>query len=223
MDAMYRQIEVALVVEELHDALDVVSAGVRARHQVLEGILASDLGVGAGDDSDVDGWDDASQIEYRKEVLGQTVYRALFITCWSAFEQLMTKLCSDVKWDLGLSLSERELAGRGVERSMKYLRKAAGIEIDLNEWKWPVVRRYGRLRNHLVHVGPNADDANDPRSARRDFGALPGVRIEPAGEIVVDESFVRESIRSVQHLLIGIDKSIQAGLENGRLVRANPR
>jgi hypothetical protein len=183
----------------------------------LEELLASDLGAADDDDLGVEGWDDSSQIEYRKEVLGQIVYRSLFITCWSAFEQLLTRLCGDVKRGLRLPLSERELAGRGVERSMKYLRKAAGIKIDLNEWRWPVVRKYGRLRNHLVHVSANADDARDPRSARREFGALPGVRIEQTGEIIVDGSFVREAIRSVQHLLIGIDKSIQVGLEQGTL------
>jgi hypothetical protein len=208
VEALYRQIEVALVSEELHDALDVIEAGVAARHEVLEQVLCADLTDGTAH-SDVERWEEPAQIQYRKEVLGQLVYRALFIASWSSLEQLLSAFCSDLRTDLELRLAERDLSGRGVERSMKYVRKVADLDLDLSEWGWPMIRRYGRLRNHLVHVGPNAEDGNDAVKARSQFAELPHVRIEANGEIVLESDFVREAIRAIQHLLIGVGKAVQ--------------
>ena len=194
--------------EELHDALDVIDAGVAARQKALEELYEVDIAE-RGEALDISEWFEFTELDYRKEVLGQLVYRALFTVCWSSLEQLLSAFSADLRQDLRLALAERDLDGRGVERSMKYLRKVAGLELNLNEWEWPQIKRYGRLRNHLVHVGPNADDASEAGKTRDLFLMLPGLRIEPAGEIVLTSDFVRRAIRSVEHLLIGVGRAVQ--------------
>lgn len=207
MEALHRQIEVALVVEELHDALDVIDSGVGARQAVLEQMLQADLSESGEGGSDE--FFKPTEVAYRKEVLGQLVYRALFIVTWSSLEQLLQGFCNDLRNDLNLSIAESDLNGRGVERAMKYLRKVAGLGVDLNEWGWPLVKRYGQLRNHFVHVGANAEAGGDPTKARAQFRELPELRIEPIGEIVLTSAFVRGSIRAMEHLLIGVGKAVQ--------------
>lgn len=184
----YRRMELALTNEQLINAFDLIQAGVEANEELLAASLAD--AVANDPDADLNGWDDDEQIEFRKKVHGQTLYRALFLSTWGTLEQFLRDLCRDLKADCSLTLSERDLAGRGVRRSLKYIRKVAGVGIDLNSVNWQLILKYGHLRNHLAHVGSNADEAHNPGKARSVFGDIPHVIVEPAGEIVLDPGFI---------------------------------
>jgi hypothetical protein len=49
---------------------------------------------------------------------------------------------------------------------------------------------------------------HDPVATRASFSVLDGLTIDAGGEILVSEEFVRGSIRSFHHLLLGIDKAL---------------
>lgn len=212
MRVRHRSIELALLTEDLHEALDAVVAGADARNARSEDLLAAmEADAPTVDFGD---WRDEAQRDYRRESLAQPLYRALFVACWGSLEQMLSRICGDLQADLDLKLSERDLRKTGVQRSVDYLCKVAGLEVNLSEWGWDHVRRYGILRNHLVHDGESFSDAADPLQATRTFAKLPHLETEAVDEIILSEAFVRQAIRQFQHLLQGVLDNCPSPPEN---------
>lgn len=199
---LHRQIGVALLMEELVEALDTAQAGVRTRQGILDELLRE----AEKDDpeGELAGWDREAQVDYRRTVYSQTLYRSLFVMFWAALEQMLSDVCEDLRGDRHLLLKEHDLSGKGVKRAVKYIRKVAGVELDLCSLGWEDIVRYGDLRNHFVHVGSNADDASSPKKAREKFARIPSVELEPNGEIVLGHAFLETALGKIHLLLNGV-------------------
>lgn len=95
-----------------------------------------------------------SNIESTKQAL----YRSIFISAMSCFEQNLDEICVMRAEKSGSKWRPSDLKDRGVNRSIKYAQKELGKDINKSKGPWPTIFLLIELRNHLVHYGANLSD-----------------------------------------------------------------
>lgn len=77
--------------------------------------------------------------------------RSAFLSVWAMFENELSKLCDRYKAERRLLLAVSDLQGKGIEQSLSYLEKVAGIKVDKTSSEWNRITKLRNLRNVIVH------------------------------------------------------------------------
>ncbi|MEK3955294.1 hypothetical protein [Psychrobacillus sp. FSL K6-1464] len=85
----------------------------------------------------------------------QLHYSSFLVTCYSLIESELNEFCLIAEEELKLRKKVSSLDGSGILRSQKYFEKI--VKININKTKWDELHNLRRLRNKIVHLGPDFD------------------------------------------------------------------
>lgn len=81
----------------------------------------------------------------------QLLFKSLFIAVYSSFEMFLINLCNDVRESESLKLKLDEVHGKGIKRSLAYLKKVSPIDFPDNTKELQIIMLLNKIRNQLVH------------------------------------------------------------------------
>ena len=81
----------------------------------------------------------------------QMVFESIFLTIYSHFERHLHALCEIARERDMLLLGPNDITGKGIQRSLKYLKKVARINIPDNIKEWEAILQLQKVRNIIVH------------------------------------------------------------------------
>ena len=102
----------------------------------------------------------------------QVVFESIFLTIYSHFERHLHSLCEIARERDTLLLGPNDITGKGIQRSLKYLKKVARINLPENIKEWGAILQLQKVRNIIVHdpeydFEPYNEKSIDPKL--RDF------------------------------------------------------
>ena len=109
----------------------------------------------------------------------QSLMRAVFISSYAIFEQVLDELMWRSQERQNLAISPNDLKHRGINRSIIYANKILGKNIDTNKPHWKDLLMLQKVRNHLVHYGPEFSDSNEHRELFKHFKNSKYVTLRP--------------------------------------------
>ena len=96
--------------------------------------------------------------------------RSALLTVYGYFEHELDKLCLLYQSEKLFRLNLSDLNGKGVERSINYLEKVAGIDASKKSKEWNHIKRIQKIRNVIVHQdGKLNDHQGNPRKEVIDY------------------------------------------------------
>ncbi len=78
-----------------------------------------------------------------------------FISAYSMFESELGRLCDAIERRSNYSVSQKDLNGRGILKSKKYLEKVVEINLSNLDSEWHKIIDYNKIRNLIVHNNSN--------------------------------------------------------------------
>jgi len=132
---------------------------------------------------------------------------SLVISLYIFLEQQLNGLCETISESLGTKVVLRDMTGRGVERSLLFLKKVACFDFrELPQLAF--IYGFNRLRNVLVHAdGQLPDNVED--KVNKLVSAAQGLRGEPGGYVRLDPEFIDYSIQRLIEFFDGLDSQVQ--------------
>jgi hypothetical protein len=77
--------------------------------------------------------------------------RSAFLTIWGYFEHELNELCSLYKHEKSYAVDLSDIAGKGIDRSTKYLARVAGLNMRQDSQEWRKIKQLRALRNAIAH------------------------------------------------------------------------
>ena len=137
-------------------------------------------------------FDELADIKKHKllKVFPDLLLEALFITAYSYFEKELDDVCGSLKERCSFSLSLSDLNGKGVFRSLLYLKKIARLNIDSK-----IVNRisiYNKIRNCIVHN--NGVLQENDKNLLAELSKLPNIDTNKSKGLKLTAMFLEETI-----------------------------
>jgi hypothetical protein len=142
--------------------------------------------------------------------------RSAFLTVWSYFEHELDKLCSLYKAEKGFRLASSDLNGRGIDRSISYLEKVAGLKLRESSQEWIRIKKMQNVRNVIVHQdGRLHNRENDQVKAVIEY-MKETEHLSGHDEIELKEGFLSSVVETLGSYFRLINEAINANEENLR-------
>lgn len=142
-----------------------------------------------------------------KEYFPSLLRSSGIVTLYTFLEDQLNRLCSIYEIHLELGVRCKDLRGSGIIRSVSYLEKIIGINVNKNTQQWSEITRIQILRNIIVHTGGRISDIDERKKQKiqiylRDNEFLDGER-----EIIVNEGYLMHLLNTVDayFLIIGAE------------------
>jgi hypothetical protein len=74
-----------------------------------------------------------------------------FLTVCSCFEHELDNLCLQYQSEKSFKLSFSDINGKGIDRSITYLEKVAGVDVHKASNEWNHIKKIQNIRNVIVH------------------------------------------------------------------------
>ena len=135
--------------------------------------------------------------------------RSALLTVYGYFEHELDKLCLLYQSEKLFRLNLSDLNGKGVERSINYLEKVAGIDASKKSKEWNHIKRIQKIRNVIVHQdGKLNDHQGNPRKEVIDYinqmSSLGGNT-----EIILHKGFLDHVVSTFKNYFRLLGKSIE--------------
>ncbi len=134
------------------------------------------------------------------------------------FEKLLNDLCREQRDAKQLSLSLKDLSGKGIERAKNYLLKVVGVEKSFTTPEWQSIEAIGVLRNAIAHRDGFVDyEPNRQNSVYSKLTGICGVELRQEtmnheyAQIFFNEQFVIETLDLFDTFI----RKISAEISNG--------
>lgn len=85
------------------------------------------------------------------------------ITLYSFFEHELDELCGLFIKEGNLSISQTDMKGKGIERSVLFLEKIIGLQINKNSATWNEIKKIQKVRNQIAHENSKLVDKSGQR------------------------------------------------------------
>lgn len=155
---------------------------------------------------DGESWDVDQIVEHYFPALQR---RSAFLTLWGFLEHELDKLCSLYQSEKSFTLVVSDLAGKGIDRSIAYLEKLAGLKELKASPEWNELKSVQRIRNVIAHDGGKLiDRQNKPKeeilSCMKNVGFLSG-----DNEVMVEQGFLSKVVGACDKYFKRVDDAIQ--------------
>lgn len=102
------------------------------------------------------GLDDRDEHSKIHQVFPHFFRLSTFVGLYSYFENKLTRLCDAFQEKKNFTLKSSDLSGENlIERSKRYLRLVAQLDLDSLNNEWMKIKDYQKLRNCFTHNGSN--------------------------------------------------------------------
>ena len=142
-----------------------------------------------------------------KEYLPNLQRYSVLMTMFNFLENELDALCFKIRKKDNLTLNLTDINGKGLNRSLRYLDKVAGIKVN-NKLACEIIN-IQRIRNLIVHNGGKLIDKSDkPRTEEIKF-VKESPFLDGKDEIIINAGFLTFVIEAFEALLSEIDKGIK--------------
>lgn len=140
--------------------------------------------------------------------------KSAFLTMYTFLECELEKLARKFKRELSLAGDLEDIEGKGIYRSLMYLRLIANLPIEKGDKQWSKISQLNKLRNLIVHNDGRLEDhqGNRKPEAKVIKQMIPHVD-EKQGELILNVSFLPYALGKFSELFKHLDKCIQAKFE----------
>ena len=136
--------------------------------------------------------------------------RSALLTVCSYFEHELDKLCMLYQSEKSFKLALSDINGKGIDRSITYLEKVAGIDVHKTSNEWNHIKKIQNIRNVIVHQdGKLHDHQGNPIKAAIDY--INQVEfLEGEDEVVVKKGFLKHVVDIYKQYFVILDQSISS-------------
>ena len=144
-----------------------------------------------------------------KEYFPTLQRRSAFLSLYGFLEHELDKLCVLYRKTENYKIDFRDLKDLGIERSIKYLEKVAGLPIDKGNDKWRKVKSIQKIRNFIVHNdGKLGDIEGNPRKIEQQI-VVQNEFLAGENKIIIEEGYLNFVLKTFDALFKYIDELIQ--------------
>lgn len=141
--------------------------------------------------------------------------RSALLTVCSHFEHELDNLCRLYQSEKGFAVAVHDLRGEGIDRSINYLEKVAGLDVHRASQEWQEIKNIRNIRNAIVHRGgkvPNEDSVRDgtDKAIVAFINKTESLSRDDFGEISLGKGFLSSVIRTYASYVKLIGDSINA-------------
>ena len=139
-------------------------------------------------------------------------YRSTFVTTYSFFESELFHVCDYLQSKRSLTLSVRDIAGKGIDQARTYFAKVIGVQFPTGTQEWQTIRKLQRVRNAIVHLGGQLaiprDGTDRHAEIRKCVNGLPGAKVDNTSQIVLSQEFCQYAIETVRGFLKKLNEAV---------------
>jgi hypothetical protein len=135
--------------------------------------------------------------------------KSALISLYSFLEFELYNLCVLFKTKEDYKIDLKDIKGRGIEKSVLYLKKAADVHLDISDNNWNELINIQKIRNLIVHNNSNLTSLDGKLKEdelkyinRNEF-------LTGESEIIIDYGFLTHVLTSFNNLFKQIDNLIQ--------------
>ena len=135
--------------------------------------------------------------------------RSALLTVCGYFEHELDKLCSLYQSEKAFSQAPSDLKDKGIDRSTRYLKEVAGLNVHDTSQEWNDIKNIQRVGNAIVHRGGKLRDRQD-KAIVNFMNKTESLSRDDDGEIVLGKGFLSCVVHTYTNYFKLISDSIKA-------------
>ena len=142
--------------------------------------------------------------------------RSLFLSLYSILEHHLDEHARALQAGRGLGINLSDLRGHGIERAARYIKGALGQSFPDSDGEWQVLKRFGQIRNILVHRFGRLEPKTSPRDAELEkwVKSYPRLGLVPLSTaIYMEAGFIDDAASVVERFFVHL--GYEEWLKNG--------
>lgn len=120
-----------------------------------------------------------------------------FIMVYSMMENQLAFYCQALHKSKGYKVSVNDLAGKGIDQSLKYLSKVCDVDVPQDTVEWKEIKDIRQLRNIVVHNRGTLESKHDDLKNRYILKTK-GLSIGPYNQVILSKEYCLAVIRKIQ-------------------------
>jgi acyl carrier protein phosphodiesterase len=135
--------------------------------------------------------------------------RSALLTLFSLLERTLEDLCDSLSSDMRLTVDIQDIKGNGLERTMLFMKKVVGLQLDLNSLTWNEIRSVQKIRNVIAHADGRLEDQQSGRD--KDIAKYIDLTelINYNNEILLEEGYLQHVVVLFDRFFKEIDQKIR--------------
>ncbi|MDT3318611.1 hypothetical protein Q4Q52_02350 [Shewanella sp. SP1S2-4] len=140
--------------------------------------------------------------------------KSALLTLTGMFEHELDQLCESYVKEHEVTVGLNDIAGKGLERSTKYLEKVCGFNVYKTSDEWKNIKGIQVLRNAIVHQNGKTNDGNG-RKIKAIQSHIEQVKFihDDGKEVVIGKEYLNYVLKSYDDYIQLLDKSIKQSYE----------
>ncbi|EOG7737040.1 hypothetical protein [Vibrio cholerae] len=140
--------------------------------------------------------------------------KSALLTLTGMFEHELDQLCDSYAKEKDSTVKLNDIAGKGLERSTKYLEKVCGFDVYKTSPEWQKIKGIQELRNAIVHQNGKINDANGRKitSIQNHIEKVEFLN-DDGKEVIVGKGYLMYVLKSYDDYIKLLDKSIKQSYE----------
>ncbi len=140
--------------------------------------------------------------------------KSALLTLTGMFEHELDQLCDSYAKEHESTVKLNDIAGKGLERSTKYLEKVCGFDVYKTSPEWQSIKGIQVLRNAIVHQNGKTNDANGRKITPIQSHIEKVESLHDDGkEVVIGKGYLIYVLKSYDDYIKLLDKSIKQSYE----------
>lgn len=135
--------------------------------------------------------------------------KSALISLYSFLEFELDNLCALLKKQEGYKIDFKDIKGKGIERSILYLKKVANLQLDKGDSIWLEVINIQKIRNLIVHNNSKLKLLDGKQKEDESQYIKGNIFLSGESEIIINKGFLTHVLKSFNELFKKIDSLIQ--------------
>ena len=135
--------------------------------------------------------------------------RSALITLFGFLEKELDKLCALFLKEYSYKIELGDLKGKGIDRSIKYLERVVGLDIDKTVSVWSEIKSIQKIRNLIVHNDGSLLDSNGETRKPESIYVDSSPYLFGNKEVVILSGYLAHILSTVDFFFKVIDESIK--------------
>ena len=143
------------------------------------------------------------------EIIPNVNRSSIFLLFYTFFEHKLFSLADLLSLHKQSKLSQKDISGKGIERTKIYFDKVLEIQFPSNSKEWNRLKSYGKIRNLIAHNGGIVEkNSNEYKSLVAFSKSVKNFDINVQGEIELNQKIIIDFFNDVKELFNKIYKNI---------------
>lgn len=140
--------------------------------------------------------------------------KSALLTLTGMFENELDQLCESYAKEHNATVRLNDIAGKGLDRSTKYLEKVCGFDVYKTSAEWQSIKSIQVLRNAIVHQNGKTNDADGRKNTaiQIHIEKVPSLH-DDGKEVIIGKGYLYFVLQSYDEYIQLLDRSIRKSYE----------